>query len=183
MGKVIKKIFKGIGIAVIGIVVLSLVFGGGEEDKAETTNKPAVVESNTKEEVAEKEEETVAVEQPKLEVEQPKEKTLLEKKAEELDAMPTFQRKCANKALSYLSNSGFSKERLRGQLEYEKFEQADIDAAIEFVDSFVDWNKEAIEKANSYMKSSNMSRSRLYDQLIFEKFTPEQAQYAIDNLE
>ena len=49
-----------------------------------------------------------------------------------------------------------------------------------------DWNAEAIEAAKSYQKISPMSDSGLYDQLTSEYgsgFTPEEAQYAVDNLD
>ena len=42
----------------------------------------------------------------------------------------------------------------------------------------------ALKKAKSYDKTSHMSKQCLYNQLTceFEQFTPEEAQYAIDNL-
>ena len=44
--------------------------------------------------------------------------------------------------------------------------------------------KNALKRAKSYDKTSHMSKQGLYDQLTseFEQFTPEEAQYAIDNL-
>lgn len=46
-------------------------------------------------------------------------------------------------------------------------------------------HKSALKKAQSYAETMNMSDSAIYEQLISEygeKFTPEEAQYAIDNL-
>ena len=48
-----------------------------------------------------------------------------------------------------------------------------------------DWKENALKKAQSYAETMNMSDSAIYEQLISEygeKFTPEEAQYAIDNL-
>ena len=44
--------------------------------------------------------------------------------------------------------------------------------------------KNALKTAKSYDKTSHMSKQGLYDQLIseFEQFTPEEAQYAVDNV-
>ncbi|WP_438467844.1 Ltp family lipoprotein [Streptococcus pluranimalium] len=45
--------------------------------------------------------------------------------------------------------------------------------------------KNVVKKAESYINTMHMSKQGVYDQLTseFDKFTPEQAQYAIDNLE
>ena len=48
-----------------------------------------------------------------------------------------------------------------------------------------DWNANALKAAENYLDLMPMSDSELYDQLVSEygdKYTPEQAQYAIDNL-
>lgn len=47
-----------------------------------------------------------------------------------------------------------------------------------------DWNEEALEAAKSYENTMSMSGQAIYDQLTsqFDQFTPEQAQYAGDNL-
>ena len=49
-----------------------------------------------------------------------------------------------------------------------------------------DWKAEALDAAKAYQKYTPMSDSELYDQLTSEYgsgFTPEEAQYAIDNLD
>lgn len=46
--------------------------------------------------------------------------------------------------------------------------------------------RNALHKAENYSKMMHMSKQRIYDQLTSEngeKFTPEEAQYAIDNLD
>lgn len=48
-----------------------------------------------------------------------------------------------------------------------------------------DYNANALAKAKSYQEMMSMSSAAIYDQLVSsagEKFTPEEAQYAIDNL-
>ncbi|ELB51554.1 Ltp family lipoprotein [Enterococcus lactis] len=40
----------------------------------------------------------------------------------------------------------------------------------------------ALQAAKDYLDYSAFSKDGLYDQLVYEKYTPEQAQYAIDNL-
>ncbi|MDO4498203.1 MAG: Ltp family lipoprotein [Coriobacteriaceae bacterium] len=48
-----------------------------------------------------------------------------------------------------------------------------------------DWNKNALESAINYRDNLSMSTDAIYDQLVSEygeKFTPEQAQYAVDNM-
>ena len=47
-----------------------------------------------------------------------------------------------------------------------------------------DWKENALKTAKSYQEHADMSTGAIYDQLIseFEQFTPEEAQYAIDNL-
>ncbi|NLW13160.1 MAG: hypothetical protein GX037_01280, partial [Trueperella sp.] len=49
----------------------------------------------------------------------------------------------------------------------------------------VDWNEQALQSAMDYRDMMDMSDSQIYDQLTSDyggKFTPEQAQYAVDNL-
>ena len=48
-----------------------------------------------------------------------------------------------------------------------------------------DYNKNALEKAKIYQDTMAMSPDAIYEQLVSEhgeQFTPEQAQYAVDNL-
>ena len=61
------------------------------------------------------------------------------------------------------------------------------DAAQYAIDNVkADWKAEALDAAKAYQKYTPMSDSELYDQLTSEYgsgFTPEEAQYAIDNLD
>lgn len=85
------------------------------------------------------------------------------------------QQNALSKALSYLSHSAFSYQKLIEQLEYEGFTE---DEAIYGADHCgADWNIEAAQKAESYMKHNSFSRDRLIEQLKYEGFTDEQAEY------
>ncbi len=85
------------------------------------------------------------------------------------------QKNAVRKAQSYLAYSGFSRDGLVAQLEFEKFSHED--AVYGADNSGADWNAEAAEKAKSYMEYSGFSRDGLIEQLLFEKFTQEQAEY------
>lgn len=80
-------------------------------------------------------------------------------------------------ATNYLSYSGFSRESLIGQLEFEGYTTAEATEAVDSLD--VDYNAEAVESAESYLDFSSFSRSGLIDQLEYEGYTAEQAEYAV----
>jgi hypothetical protein len=88
------------------------------------------------------------------------------------------QHNAVGKAESYLKYSGFSRQGLIEQLEYEQFSVADSTYAVDHVT--VNWNAEAIEKAQSYLRYSSFSKSGLIEQLEYEGFTQAQAQYGAD---
>jgi hypothetical protein len=88
----------------------------------------------------------------------------------------TISRKNAiKKAVAYLSYSGFSRDGLVAQLEYEQFSHAD--AVYGADNSGANWNEQAAKKAKSYMEYSAFSRGSLIEQLMHEKFTRAQAEY------
>lgn len=94
---------------------------------------------------------------------------------------PTEKSKALVKAQNYLNVSAFSKEGLRGQLEYEGFTSEDIDYALNVL--MADYNDQAAKKALQYQNSNlNLSKQGIYDQLRYEKFTPEQAQHGVNSL-
>ena len=84
-----------------------------------------------------------------------------------------------DKARSYLGmNSGFSREQLIRQLEYEGFSSAEAARAADA--SGADWNSEAAKKAKSYLRSMpDMTRARLQRQLEYEGFTAAQVSYGL----
>ena len=71
--------------------------------------------------------------------------------------------------------SGFSKEGLVEQLEFEGFSNKDATFAVNNID--VDWNEQAARKAENYLDVSGFSRQGLIEQLEFEGFTAKQAAY------
>ena len=83
-------------------------------------------------------------------------------------------------AKSYLDMGGFSKESLKGQLEYEGYDANQIQYALD--NCGADWKKQALMSAKSYL-GSNMGFSKLglTEQLEYEEFTSDEVQYAIDN--
>lgn len=107
-----------------------------------------------------------------------------------LAAMTVAQQGAIRSAESYLSFSGFSRAGLTQQLtsEYgEGYEAADAEIAIAYLEKTggVNWNDEAVESAESYLEMTGFSRQGLYDQLTSsygEGFTPEQANYALDQV-
>jgi hypothetical protein len=83
------------------------------------------------------------------------------------------------KAESYLDYTGFSKQGLIKQLEFEDFSTADATFAVEHLEANGDvhWNEQAVKKAKSYLDYTSFSLSGLVDQLKAEGFTPSEAQY------
>ncbi len=114
-------------------------------------------------------------------------KTLQQQGLEDKNATNS-QRNALKKAISYAENMHMSKAAVYHQLtsEYgEKFPEADAQWAIEHL-SDIDWNKQALIKAKSYQKNMAMSIDSIRDQLVSEhgeQFTPEEAEYAISQLE
>jgi host cell surface-exposed lipoprotein/uncharacterized protein DUF2510 len=83
------------------------------------------------------------------------------------------------KAESYLDYTGFSKQGLIKQLEFDQFSTADATFAVEHLEAngSVDWNEQAVKKAKSYLDYTSFSLSGLVNQLEFDGFTPSEAQY------
>lgn len=101
--------------------------------------------------------------------------------------VPMEYQSALRKAYSYEENMDMSKMGIYGQLVSEYGEQFSPEAAQYAIDNMtdVDWNANALAKAKSYQEMMDMSPSAIYDQLVSEygeEFTPDQAQYAIDNL-
>ena len=84
------------------------------------------------------------------------------------------------KAKTYVDFSDFSKEKLRGQLEYEGFTTDEIEYALDKVPA--DYNLEASDRAVLYYTTQNLSKQRIMTQLEFEGYTESQINYAIGSL-
>lgn len=89
------------------------------------------------------------------------------------------QENALKSAKSYIKFSGFSRDGLIEQLEYEQFSHED---AVYGADNCgADWNAEALESAKSYINMSGFSYTGLIEQLEYEQFTSDQARYGADN--
>ena len=77
----------------------------------------------------------------------------------------------------YLDFASFSRSGLIEQLEFEGYETAEAEYAVDSID--VDWNEQAAEAAASYLEMTPFSRSGLIDQLEFEGYTAEQAEFGV----
>lgn len=83
-------------------------------------------------------------------------------------------------AKSYLDMGGFSKESLKGQLEYEGYDANQIQYALD--NCGADWKEQALMSAKSYLESNmGFSKLGLTEQLEYEEFTSDEVRYAIDN--
>lgn len=100
--------------------------------------------------------------------------------AQQSGGATTSQKNAVRKAQSYLSYSGFSRDGLVAQLEFEKFSRADAEYGAD--NSGGNWNEEAAQKAKSYMDMQGYSRDGLIQQLLFEKFTQAQAEYGANSV-
>lgn len=144
--------------------------GGGGEDPAGTS------------ETSQSEETTAAAEETTAAEEAPAEETTVaeEPPAEEPPAEAegtTSQQNALRSAENYISFSGFSRQGLIQQLEFEQYSTEDATWAVDNLE--VDWNQEAAEKAQEYLNTQGFSRQGLIDQLIFEGFTPEEAEFGV----
>jgi hypothetical protein len=98
-----------------------------------------------------------------------------EAKKESGPQLTAGQENAIRQAQSYLDLSGFSKEGLVEQLEFEGHTAKDANFAVTHIK--VNWNEQAAKKAEEYVDMSGFSRQGLIDQLAFEGFTPAQAAY------
>lgn len=83
-------------------------------------------------------------------------------------------------AEDYLDYSPFSKSGLIEQLEYEGYDTADAEYAVDNVE--VNWRDQAALQAESYLEYDSFSRSGLIEQLEYEGFTTKQATYGVDQV-
>ena len=90
------------------------------------------------------------------------------------------QADAVSRAKSYIKTSGFSRNGLIHQLEYEGFTEEEAEYGADNCDA--DWNEMALKKAKSYMNVKNYSKKELRHQLEYEGFTDEQIEYALDAL-
>lgn len=144
-------------LAVVGLVVLSAIFGDGDDVRVSHqtgTSEQALISS----------EDSPAVE-PTVSITGP-------------------QRNALRTAESYIAMKGFSREGLIEQLSSEHgsgYEVADATFAVDSMN--IDWNEQAAREAASYLEMMGFSCARLVDQLSSEhgaQYTLEQAKYGAD---
>lgn len=82
-----------------------------------------------------------------------------------------------NTAKQYLDYSGFSRQGLIKQLEFEGYPTESATYAVD--NCGANWNEECAETAQNYLDYSSFSRDGLYQQLQFEGFTDEQISYGL----
>lgn len=109
-----------------------------------------------------------------------------EEKQAEPDVPAEYQT-ALKSAETYAKMMNMSKKAIYEQLTADYGDQFPEEAAQYAVDHLegIDWNKNALESAKNYRETMSMSNQAIYDQLISDagdKFTPEEAQYAVDNL-
>ena len=157
----------------IGVVLLSVIFGGttGARSGKEVINasNDASTQQDTQKTEADADAETPTTAEPA--------KTATPA-ASPASSETLSQKNAVSKAKSYLGFSSFSYEGLIAQLEFEKFSHED--AVYGADQSGANWNEQAAKKAKSYLDISSFSRQSLIDQLVFDKFTQEQAVYGVD---
>lgn len=88
------------------------------------------------------------------------------------------QEQAVGMADDYLAYTAFSRKGLIEQLEFEGFETADAEFAVDYLD--VDWKEQAAKMAEDYLDYSNFSRQGLIEQLEYEGFSREQAEYGVN---
>lgn len=129
-----------------------------------------------------------AEEDAKLAEAQAAQKAIDDAAAAELAALGPECQTAIRKGQQYSDLMAISKAGLYEQLTSEYGEQYTPEAgqcAVDYLDKSIDWNANALRKAETYRDEMAMSPAAIYDQLVSEygeKFTPEQAQYAVDNL-
>ena len=113
-------------------------------------------------------------------------KVSIEDKVE--DNVPAEYKSALKEAKFYSEIMGMSKAGIYRQLTFEYGDNFSVEAAQYAVDNLeVDWKENALKKAKGYQEiMTTWTPQEIYEQLISEdcdQFTPEEAQYAIDNLE
>lgn len=67
-----------------------------------------------------------------------------------------------------------------GQLKYDKFSDDAIKYALDKIN--VDWKDNARRAAIQYDNLFHYSKDRLYEQLIHDEYTPDEANYAVNQI-
>ena len=158
-----KPIYKRVWFWVVAIIIVIGATDGSDSGKIESVQE--VSQNSSDNSVAEN---------------KPKDTVQTENK------VPSEYKSALKRAKLYSDVAHLSKVALYDQLISEDGGNFPAEAAQYAVDNLeVDWKENALKKAKLYQDVAMMSLSDIYDQLISEaeRYTPEEAQYAIDNLE
>lgn len=90
------------------------------------------------------------------------------------------QKNAVRTAHSYLESSGFSRDGLIEQLEYDGYTGSDATTAVDSLD--MNWIKQAKKTAKSYLQDSGFSHNGLIEQLEYDGYTSSDATTAVDSL-
>nr|WP_269137187.1 Ltp family lipoprotein [Psychrobacter sp. Ps1] len=90
------------------------------------------------------------------------------------------QKNAVRTAHSYLESSGFSRDGLIEQLEYDGYTGSDATIAVDSLD--MNWIKQAKKTAKSYLQDSGFTRNGLIEQLEYDGYTSSDATTAVDSL-
>jgi hypothetical protein len=171
------------------LMVLGNMTGGGDTSSQDNTSASQIEDtsvSTSEESPADTSEDTSPVKAP-AKAEAPAKAKAPAKvavkapvKAPEPD-LTSGQENALRSAEDYVSMSGFSREGLIEQLEFEDYSTKDAAFAADHLN--VNWNKEAAESAKDYVSMSGFSRSGLVEQLQFEGYTRKQAEFGADSVD
>lgn len=175
-----NKVVKWVVTGVFALGVLANATGGS--NTASTTTTPESTPTVTQETPTTQPEVTTQQEQTAQPTKAPAKatNTPAAQKQPAAQGATTSQKNAVRKAQSYLNYTGFSRDGLVAQLEYDQFSNAD---AIYGADNAGgNWMEEAAQKAKAYMEYSAFSRGSLIEQLRYDKFTQEQAEHGANSV-
>jgi len=95
-------------------------------------------------------------------------------------AVSVSQQNAIRQGRSYLDLTGFSREGLIGQLEFEGYSTLDASFAVDAISP--DWNTQAARKATSYNELTGLSCQGMVDQLVFDGFSQTEARFGASSI-
>ena len=176
MSKNKKPMYKRAWLGALAIVIVAGTVGCSDVDNSKEVNSGNV---EPVQEVSQNSENAIAENKSE-------DKVSIEDKVE--DNVPAEYKSALKEAKFYSEIMGMSKAGIYRQLTFEYGDNFSVEAAQYAVDNLeVDWKENALKKAKGYQEiMTTWTPQEIYEQLISEdcdQFTPEEAQYAIDNLE
>ena len=187
--KVKKPFYKRLWFLVptlfIGIILLSNLIGGVDEDLEEEPEANISNDSKSK---------TTAVTESDTDLDNEEESSLSDDLTTEVSADEKTEDITEEKevevdnssevdfiAETYITTMPFSKSGLIDQLEFEGYSTEEATNVVEKLD--VDWMEQAKLKAQDYFETMPFSKDGLIEQLVFEGFSEEEANYGATQVE